>query len=114
MLLQDEQRVVIWLALRDMHRPDLQQGIVRVAEIEDGCCAFWAGAGVYRAVDTWVRAFRRAKSHGLLGAVSEHREPGTRWYWVRYSRSPAGLLEAVGPTFSGIAHGKRKPAAYAA
>lgn len=111
--MQDEQRVVIWLALRDMHRDPSARGLVRVADVEEECWAFWSGAGVYRSKDTWVRAFRRAKNcpERLLGKVRESKEKGARWSWYRYSKNPDELLAGIGPVFQGIAHGKRKSTA---
>jgi len=101
---QDEQRVVAWVAFYYDENGPCE---IRVADVEDKCSRYWEGVGVYRAAETWVRAFRRAKNNGLLGAVKERRQPGTRWYWYAFSKSPEELLAGIGPEFRGIVHGKR-------
>ena len=120
--LTDEQRVVIFLALR-MTNPRLSlekaRSFMYHVEIEEGCFAFWSAVGVKRSRDTWIRACRRAMGvsvpsppgmvckRGMLGNVVGVRVKGQNYYRFNFDRGPDELLRAAGQDYVQIAHGNR-------
>lgn len=107
MLLQltDEQRVVLWLALRMSNRELDHPNRVTYTDIHRQCGKTWEGAGVWRDAETWGRAFRRAKREGMLGTVKQIRIPGKRYEAFEFSADVDDLLVAVGPGYTQISHG---------
>ena len=107
----DEQRVVLFLALR-MSNPevDLPQAFTYHREIEGGCFDTWSGVGIHRSRATWVRACRRAKKEGMLGRVTSARVPGNNYSRHTFDASLDDLLMNVGPAYQMIQHGNRSPA----
>lgn len=108
--LSDEQRVALFLAIR-LSNPELKNPrCVTYMDIEDSCSKFWKAVGVYRTTETWGRAFRRAKGHGMLGRVEEKRVKGKPYNSFTFDGDLEDILVSVGPGYQMIPHGRRSRA----